>query len=384
MKKRWLQKVTGVTLAAVFVFSSMAMPAQAGFNHRWGKMPSFLKEENSLTRTNVQTIKDMVTGLAETNFDDIQIEDYYSVFNVDSQETFFLYPVSCDGVVRYTANVSKDGTVSVTSNVDALEAITDQQEPEALLYVDDGVYYAASEDNTTALYEEGFVIENDVYSFEDKTYDEKLDTMTENEANFESYDNLLLTTDRATYTRSDVNMTGLWDWLEPQDTSYRAAGQTVTKKCGITNFLLQGNYGLCWACTVGTITNFMTGRNLTGKNVADMMGIGYDDGATMQEMRTALSRYGLSFNIYNNKLPFSQIKNNVNADKPFGICMQASNAGHAITGYGYSYNTGNTSSYASTNLVYAWDSNGYQISFAQNARNINTSGYRFSWYGSLY
>ena len=65
------------------------------------------------------------------------------------------------------------------------------------------------------------------------------------------------------------------------------------------------------------------------------------------------------------------------------MCLSASNAGHAITGYGYAYNTANTSASASTNLVYAWDSNGYQIYFKHNARTISTSGYNFTWYGAV-
>lgn len=382
MKKNWLRSVTSVAMAAVFVFSSsVAMPAQAkGFTFRKAE-PTFLKEENSLTKKNVTTIKEMVKGLTENAVDKIQVDDYVSVYNVDSQETFFLYPVYCDGTMRFAAHVSEAGDVSVTDNLEALVAIGWVDAADTILYVDDGVYYAANEKGTTELSNENYVIHDDKYSFDGLSFKERLDVMDDNGATFEKFEAM----DKFEVNKSvNYNDTtnGWWDWW--WDDPGQDQGQTVTKKCGITNFLLQGNYGLCWACTVGTITNFMTGRNLTGKNVADMMGIGYDDGATIDQIRTALGRYGLSFSVYNNRLPFSQVKNNINADKPFGICLSTYNAGHAITGYGYSYNTANTSSNASTNLVYAWDSNGYQISFAQNASRINTSGYSFSWYGSVY
>lgn len=385
MKKTWLKRVTSLALATVFAFSaSVAMPAEAkGFTFRNRTEPTFLKEENALTKDNVNTIKEMVRGLSENDNQTICVSDYVSVYNVDSQETFFLYPVYCDGKMTYVAHVSNDGEVSVTNNVETMKAIGMVDSVGVILYVDNGVYYAASEGKTTKLADEGYVIHDDIYSFDDMSYEEKLDVMDDNGAEFEAFQSAMSQFGVKTPVNLNDTTDGWWDWwwggYDDED-----QGQTITKKCAITNFLRQGNYGLCWACTVGTITNFMTGRNLTGKNVADMMGIGYDDGANINQICTALGRYGLSFKVYNNRLPFNQVKNNINADKPFGICLSTYNAGHAITGYGYSYNTANTSTNASTNLVYAWDSNGYQISFAQNANRINTSGYSFSWYGSVY
>ncbi|SFQ03236.1 hypothetical protein SAMN02910358_00453 [Lachnospiraceae bacterium XBB1006] len=384
MKNNWVKRVTSVAMATAMIFATCtAMPAQAkGFTFRGSHEPTFLKEENRLSKKNVATIKEMVAGLSENKYKAIRVDDYVSVYNVDSQETFFLYPVYCDGTMRFAAHVSEAGDVSVTDNLEALVAIGWVDAADVILYVDDGVYYAESKDGTTKLSDEHYVIHDDKYSFDGLTYEEKLDVMDDNGAEFETFGTKMNKFGVEKSFNNNDTTDGWWDWW--WDDPGQNQGQTVTKKCGITNFLLQGNYGLCWACTVGTITNFMTGRNLTGKNVADMMGIGYDDGATIDQIRTALGCYGLSFSVYNNKLPFSQIKNNVNADKPFGICLSTYNAGHAITGYGYSYNTANTSSNASTNLVYAWDSNGYQISFAQNASRINTSGYSFSWYGSVY
>lgn len=386
MRKNWLRRITSLALASAVIFSTaMTMPVQAkGFCFK-NIQPTFLKEENELTKKDIKDILRMAGGLAEADYGRGCVDSYISVYNVDSQETFFLYPVYLDGELRYVAHVSESGDISVTSNLEAIKAIEQLREENVLLYVDNGVYYATSKKGTTELCDEGYVIHDDKYSFDNKSYAEKLDVMDDQGATFETFEvkeDAFATTGKTIGMNDSTN--GWWDWWWWGDDDDEDQGETITKKCAITNFLRQGNYGLCWACTVGTITNFMTGRNLTGKNVADMMGIGYDDGATIDEIKTALGRYGLSFTVYNKKLPFSQIKNNINADKPFGICLSTYNAGHAITGYGYSYNTANTSSNASTNLVYAWDSNGYQISFAQNASRINTSGYSFSWYGSVY
>lgn len=49
----------------------------------------------------------------------------------------------------------------------------------------------------------------------------------------------------------------------------------------------QGNYGLCWAAAVATITNYMQDKNISAKNVADKMKIGYNTGATLSEAQDA-------------------------------------------------------------------------------------------------
>lgn len=53
-------------------------------------------------------------------------------------------------------------------------------------------------------------------------------------------------------------------------------------------------YGMCWAATVASIVRFEEPAlygNLTAKDVADYMGIGYDEGGTNAESKRALAHY---------------------------------------------------------------------------------------------
>lgn len=360
-----------MTVSSLFTFHSSA----SSLSH-FDQTKKLLTVANTSSNEDIKTINEMMEEItSDDQVRTIEVGNYVSAYNVDSGETFYLYPVKCDGVIRYAAHADEYGNVTITDNTKAFDSIDDLENGDSyLIYVDNGVYYAANDEDSIKLYDESYDIYEDGNSFDGLSYDEMYDIITKDEtATYKVLDDLEI---------NDASMVNpvapqyWWDWYEDE-------GETITQKCGITNFLYQGNYGICWACTVGTIVNYKTGSNLTGFDIADRMNIGYNDGATIYEIKDALSLYGLSYRVVTSKPSFSQVKYNIDDDKPFGICLSASNAGHAITGYGYAYDTANTSASASTNLVYAWDSNGYQIYFRHNARTITTSGYQFTWYGAV-
>lgn len=47
--------------------------------------------------------------------------------------------------------------------------------------------------------------------------------------------------------------------------------------CNMPEAQGQGNNGICWAASVATVVNYRTGTSYTAKNVADKMGIGYNE-----------------------------------------------------------------------------------------------------------
>lgn len=336
-------------------------------------------EESLLATSEVLTeISNIVTLLSEdAGYSSFTIGEPVSAYNVDSQDTFFLYPVYCDGFLAFVAHADDESSVCVTNNTNTYKAIA-SLDNECVCYVDNGTYYASYEDYTIEIYKENYEITCEGINFDDLSFDEKEEIITQDAE--ESQLGTLLTAEQTmTYDWNDW-----YYWWGYDNGQNNPQGETITKKCGITNFLRQGKYGICWACTVGTIVNYKLGQNLQGTDVADMMGIRYDVGATASQLKMALARYGLSYRVMSSKLSFPQVQSNIDADKPFAICLKTENAGHAITGYGYSYNTANTSANASTNLVYAWDSNGFQISFAQNASTVDTSGYKFQWFSTVY
>jgi hypothetical protein len=392
MKNKVLKLLSVAMAMVIAVSASFSASASAGW-WNWNDDARLLKVFNVLSNEEIGKISEMVVGMTEgENFGSIVIGDYVSAYNVDSQEVFFIYPIFCDGQIRFVANVDSFGGVVVTSNTEVYNAVTNIEGGSTyLIVVDNGAYYAKDNAGAVMLYEEEYNLTNDVRSYDDYTYYQMLvSIMTHYIVSFADViwglfdmdaDNTIM------LGSSDQLYTGWWDWFwdwggggSNNNNQY----QTITKKLPLTSFLRQGNYGICWACTVGTIVNYKTNYNVTGFQVADAMGIDYNRGGTADEMRQALAKYGLSYRVRGNKLSFSEVKSSIDADRPFGILLFTSNAGHAITGYGYEYYEGNTSASASTNLVYAWDSNGYQISFAQSASRVNTSGYSFQWQNAVY
>lgn len=395
MKKNLL-KVLSIAMALIIAVSSTISTSASASWFNWGDDARLLKVFNVLTNEEIGKISEMIVGMTEgEEFGTIAIGDYVSAYNVDTQEVFFMYPIFCDGQIRFVANVDSYGGVVVTSNTEAYNAITALDGGATyLLIVDNGKYYAKDSTGEVMLYAEEYNMTTDIYSIDDYTYYQMLIAiMTHYIISFESFIYSLFGMDNDDVIMlgsSDQLYTGWWDWwwnwggYDDDDDNNNTQYQTITKKLPLTSFLRQGNYGICWACTVGTIVNYKTNYNVTGFQVADLMGIDYNRGGTADEMRQALAKYGLSYRVRGNKLSFSEVKTSIDNDRPFGILLFTSNAGHAITGYGYEYYEGNTSSNASTNLVYAWDSNGYQISFAQSASRVNTSGYSFQWQNAVY
>ena len=78
------------------------------------------------------------------------------------------------------------------------------------------------------------------------------------------------------------------------------APKVLTVKKNLTNYPIVHQrigtvqHGMCWAATVASIARFErpnTWGSLSAQNVCDYMGIGYDDGGTNAQARTALNHY---------------------------------------------------------------------------------------------
>ena len=132
----------------------------------------------------------------------------------------------------------------------------------------------------------------------------------------------------------------------------------------------QYSYGMCWACSVATVYNYLKTTPITGFDVCNAMGIGY---------------YGINYShIRNSSLTYSQIQSNINNSKPFiinGLYNGTSGSGHAVTGYGYI-------SSGSSAEVKIWDSalnggTGAYSSFIPSNAYFTSNGVNFYWVTTL-
>ena len=133
----------------------------------------------------------------------------------------------------------------------------------------------------------------------------------------------------------------------------------VTGTKSLTNYpivdqIIDGEqYGLCWAATVASMVRFekpTSQGTLTAKNVADYMGIGYDEGGTNSEAKSALEHYlGSPYvpTLKNDVLTQAQIKTAIdNIDPAYMQCRRPNGflkyKYHAVALIGYDFTSEHT------------------------------------------
>lgn len=147
----------------------------------------------------------------------------------------------------------------------------------------------------------------------------------------------------------------------------------------------QYSYNMCWASTVATIVNYLNSAVVTGYEVCNRMGKGYNDGGTIYDMQDALSKYNIKYSkIRNSMLTWKELVSNIDNKKPIAIGASTSNGAswHATTVYGYSGTS--TSTYAVT----MWNSNtakgdGERQVFNYSGGCYSMGGYTYYWQTTL-
>lgn len=105
--------------------------------------------------------------------------------------------------------------------------------------------------------------------------------------------------------------------------------------------------GLCWAAAAATTIRYVTGnRSIEAHMIADEMGINYDTGGTISDIRTAMINHGCSVQYKSLSRParsITEVYHNINNQYPIVIGTEGSllflSFGHAVTIVGYNGNT---------------------------------------------
>lgn len=336
--------------------------------------------ENYNKESEVADIEAMLKYSYCGSYEKLDICEYISYYNEDSNEIMYIYPIYDGNECVLMATTDGKGNVTITEDIRMYNSILDSEcMGEYRTYMTGGNLYLKDKDecidvfcatDMLGMHNVQSYSENDIANtYDSKGVKEKLNNVIEPMV-IKNVDMESATEYRAVATTNSVSLSGT---------------PMIGKYCSITNFVSQGNDGLCWAASVATIVNYKKNSMLygvTARNVADRMEIGYNTGATLTQTRNALASYGLSYTASSSKLSWSKVKSNILADKPFIIGLSSQYGGHMITGYGYLCNVSDRQ--ASARYVYAWDSNGFKITFGYNSSKIFTSGISFEWKTSLY
>ncbi|MBE5922664.1 MAG: hypothetical protein E7269_07925 [Lachnospiraceae bacterium] len=382
-KKRIWKFISSIIVFTIVII--LACPKQEKYvSAQMDNEIQMLRCEDDYSEQSLTYIYAMLQGVEPENEKNFKVADYLSAYNADTDKIFYLYPIYDGEACAYIAHVDDAGNVVISSDTTVYDNLTQLEEGEDyLLYVTGGVYYAQDDDEIIKIDEVDSVEQQLDTEYGNLPYEEKIDNFGKIAGSDAVFVNLA--------DENDVLLnTATCNMASERSFAMRATTpETVVKKCGITDFVLQGPYGLCWAASVATIANYERGLSFSAMTVANAMQIGFDDGANAIECQTALNRFALgTYSIYDDKLAWTSVKSNINNDNPFmmllyGTDNNGNDVGHAITGYGYSCILGDLAGYSAYRMLYAWDSNNYQLILLYNSPTIVTSGYTFEWQVSI-
>lgn len=165
-----------------------------------------------------------------------------------------------------------------------------------------------------------------------------------NSSNLQLENILLFSTDKR-FVKVDTEHISISDEnIKDKYTPSINAVSNDSKQCVLYNKKGQGNYGLCWAASVATICNYLNGSNITAKNVADKMNIGYNEGAGLYDAQMAMNAYGVIYNNFNYstayRMSWSALKTNISDKYPVYVSAKSSDSGHAVVAYGFTVAAG--------------------------------------------
>lgn len=355
--KRFISLFIGICI----IFSTLPAYADSGSESSESPIPT-LSESIPVSVTefiygNFSNIEDAVSS----SFADVSLEKeillgnpYIVYIFSEYQDEVYYYPLIADGGIAavlgvigtdwgYTYEISYDyGLIDLLDEMDYLNN-------DCIFYTVDGELYYESENGVSdepaipVLYSAEQMPDADELAFAAMSFEEKRRSVIDKIDSFRYVD-----------TKSI-------DGNEADNMKYGAM-----KAITLRNKRSQYNYGMCWACVVATIVNTLNWTTYTGYDVCNRMGIGFDTGAQIDEIKTALSYYGVDYKKTASKLPWNSVVKNIDAGYPITMIMDpypSGSIGHSVTLYGYDKSNYN---------IRIWNS---QIENSQKGDKYNMEGY---------
>ncbi len=249
-------------------------------------------------------------GIGNLDIHDFQLCAPYIVYNFhEYQDEIYYYPISANGKIEFILGIigAENGyTHQIGREYGLLKLLneTDYINNECIFYVIDGdLYYEQktgghSDSVTRSIYISAQNLRENELSFLSKSFDEKQQIISDKVNFFRP----------AQKAEFDCNVH-----------ASRILGSMKAIK--LRNPQNQYIYNMCWACVVATIANTVNMTSCTGFDVCNRMGINYNKGADIYEMKTALSYYGVDYKIKNGIPYWSEIKKNIDNGYPLAMIL---------------------------------------------------------------
>ena len=341
MKKTFNKRIIALFIGICIIFSTLPAYADSEVESTEPSIPALSERipvsVSEFIYGNFSAIEDVVRSrFADVSLEkEIQLGNPYIVYNFSEyQDEVYYYPLIVDGKIAavlgvigtdwgYTYEISYDyGLIELLEEMDYLNN-------DCIFYTMDGELYYESENGVNAEpvitmgYSTVQMPDADELAFAAMSFEEKQSVVTDKLDYFRYVD------------------TQSFNGNELDDMKYGAMKAITLRKPQS-----QYAYNMCWACVVATIVNTLNWISYTGYDVCNRMGIGFNTGAEIEEIRTALSYYGINYKKTADALGWDKIKQNIDAGYPIAMIMNpyyatSDSIGHSITLYGYNQTSKN-------------------------------------------
>ena len=260
----------------------------------------------------------------------------FIIYDLDGEmEAVYYYPIIEDEkVVLLISAINTTEGVALSASEELVSALNEVQyvkNDDLIFYESDDVINAR---NTSKNYRMNYINDRKkirnykMLSFEEKSYRACIDEISEKISEIKVVD--------VNECKENSNVTEKREQYTPSFSVDNVTGLKGGRTCSLYNAQGQGAYGNCWAASVATIVNYLKGTNYTATQVCDRMGIGYNDGANIDQKKAALEAYGYTYKKTTSQLGFGTVRSNIDSKYPIAMsCFDATGSGHATTLYGY-------------------------------------------------
>ena len=335
MKKTFNKRIIALFIGICIIFSTLPAYADSEVESTEPSIPALSERipvsVSEFIYGNFSDIEDVVRSrFADGSLEkEILLGNPYIVYNFSEyQDEVYYYPLIADGKIEavlgvigtdwgYTYEISYDcGLIELLDEMDYFNN-------DCIFYTVDGELYYESENGVSAepvipvLYSAEQMPDADELAFAAMSFEEKQSTVIDKLDSFRYVD------------------TQNFNENESYNMKYGAM-----KTVALYKQQSQYAYEMCWACVVATIINTLNHTSYTGYDICNRMGIGFNTGAEIEEMRTALSYYAVNYKKTNDALSWDKIKQNIDSGYPIAMLMVPYYVtpginGHSVTLYGY-------------------------------------------------
>ncbi len=277
----------------------------------------------------------------------------------EHNDPVYYYPIKYKGVIKYMISAinEKDENERYPISTERLFInelnMAGYANTDSIIYTHQGSVYIENKYEKRIIGTDTSVSEVDTSEFFEKGFHEKVDIIRNDSNNFK---------------------------IKHSKQSNKEIKLGATNILNLNNPQQQYGYNMCWASAAATIINHNKGMGLTGFDICNLLGIGYNATGGMNNANTAMQYYGVSYTVHNTHASKAQIKNNIDSNKPMFVkgTNPALDYGHAIVIRGY---------YNDAQIVYIWDSSYSTFNDCKRSmyysNAFSSQGVSYDWSGTL-